>query len=163
MDVTMKRNIFKTNANKTDIILELPCKCSSLMKQSRKRILLLTDLKFQNPPKSFHLGDSDAIVPRRKKVLNMIRERFRNCDNYIVRNIHKIMFGDRIRKIISESKNKAKETLSKANSQFFASKEKRFLINLIYYVHTLTLNLIGQILNLYFDSKAIKLSWPLLE
>ena len=103
----MKRNIFKTNANKTDIILELPCKCSSMKKQSRKRILLLTDLKFQNPPKSFHLGDSDAIVPRRKKILNMIRERFRNCDNYIVRNIHKIMFGDRIRKIISESKNKA--------------------------------------------------------
>ncbi|XP_022294506.2 uncharacterized protein LOC111104710 isoform X3 [Crassostrea virginica] len=107
INVSTRRNIFKTVATKTDITLELPCKCSSLKKQSRKRILLLTDLKFQNPPKSFHLGDSDAIVPRRKKILNMIRERFRNCDNYIVRNIHKIMFGDRIRKIISESKNKA--------------------------------------------------------
>ena len=108
MNVTIRRNIFnKTVATKTEITLELPCKCSSLKKQLRKRILLLTDLKFHNPPKSFHLGDSDAIVPRRKKVLNMIRERFRNCDNYIARNIHKIMFGDRIRKIISESKNKA--------------------------------------------------------
>ncbi|XP_061195931.1 galaxin-like [Saccostrea echinata] len=75
---TAKQNFYNaTDAlSKRKIIkIDLPCSCNNHYKLRKKRILLVTDIDLKVPHRTFHLGDSDIILPYKKKVLKDVKKR----------------------------------------------------------------------------------------
>lgn len=96
LDVTVKANIYNsTNVpSKTEQhILLIPSNCTNMDKLKKKSFLLLTDIVFHSSQNIVYLGDSDLIFPPRRKIVQIVKRRFKGCSSYIVRNIHKILRG----------------------------------------------------------------------
>ncbi|XP_061179331.1 uncharacterized protein LOC133187951 [Saccostrea echinata] len=88
LSVTSKHNIYGekgTPALKQNFTLVLPCACPKLKTMEGQNILLMTNAEF-NKEKIF-LGDSDLILPGRKKVLQLVKKQSKTCPNYVVQNI----------------------------------------------------------------------------
>ncbi|XP_062591579.1 uncharacterized protein LOC134253079 [Saccostrea cucullata] len=87
---TAKRNLYNATealAKRKIINLDLPCGCNNYHNLRKKKIILLTDIDLKVPRRTFHLGDSDIILPYKKKVLKDVKKRRnsaacepQNCD-----------------------------------------------------------------------------------
>ncbi|XP_062621911.1 uncharacterized protein LOC134283475 [Saccostrea cucullata] len=88
LNVTSKHNIYREKGApslKQNFTLFLPCACPELKKMEGEKILLLTNAEFNK--KRIFLGDSDLILPGRRKVLQLVKKQSKTCPNYVVQNI----------------------------------------------------------------------------
>uniref|UniRef100_A0A8W8JFK8 Galaxin-like repeats domain-containing protein n=1 Tax=Magallana gigas TaxID=29159 RepID=A0A8W8JFK8_MAGGI len=96
LDVTVKANIYNSTnvpSKKEQHTLLIPSNCTNMDKLKKKSFLLLTDIALRSSQNIVHLGDSDLIFPPRRKIVQIVKRRFKSCSSYIVRNIHKILRG----------------------------------------------------------------------
>jgi hypothetical protein len=66
----------RLNYWKTDISIQLPCSCAL----GSKTAILITDLEDHNKP--LRLGDSDLLLPWTKKINQILRRKWGQCEKY---------------------------------------------------------------------------------